>query len=108
MSEKARKERRFKIASFDQQFLVPLFNWHRWQPDFLALPITEELPEDCEVIQVNYNWACRTIEFMVCSEKFEPVEDGCIPPVVNEIFEFKHLRRLPLNYELQDNPPPAT
>ena len=108
MSEKARNERRFKIASFDQQFLVELFNWHRWLPEFLALPVTEELPDDCEVIQVNYNWASRTIDFIVCSDKFEPVPEASLIPSVNQIFQFNHLRRLPLSYELQDNTPPTT
>lgn len=96
---KAQDERRFKIVRFDQKFLVELFNWHLWQPEFLALPITEELPEDCEVIDAYYNWAARTIEFMVCSDKFSPVAEGCIVPSINQLFEFKHLRRLPANYE---------
>ena len=101
MSEKARKERRFKIASFDQQLLVDLWNWHQWQPDYLALPITEELPEDCEVVQVQYNWPARTIEFMVCSEQFGPVAEGCIPPVV-DVLGWNHVRRVPSRYEEQN------
>ena len=106
---KAQDERRFKIARFDHQFLFELFNWHRWQPEYLALPVTEELPEDCEVIQVHYNWAARAIEFMVCSEKFEPVAPGCEVPRVRELLDWKHLRRIPVKYEsVDDDTPPAT
>ncbi|KFO67847.1 hypothetical protein ER57_07910 [Smithella sp. SCADC] len=70
--EKKYSDRRFKIISFDQQFLVDLFNWWRNPPHLLALPITDELPADCEVVSVSVSWERGCVEAIVHSKEFRP------------------------------------
>ena len=44
--------RRVKILRMDANLLIDVLTWWRDPPHFLALPITEELPEDCEVLHI--------------------------------------------------------
>jgi hypothetical protein len=76
METKKYSDRRFKIISFDQQFLVDLFNWWRNPPHLLALPITDELPEDCEVVSVSVSWERGCVEAIVHSKEFRPQIPG--------------------------------
>jgi hypothetical protein len=90
-----KKERRVKIIQLDENMLVDIFNWHRDPPDFLALPITDELPADCEVLRVWINHSARCLEAIVASEEFGEVADGCIPPIVNQpLLEYRTLRKV--------------
>jgi len=70
------KERRFKIISLDRQFMIDVMNWWRDPPDWLRLPICDELPADCFVVTVNTNWERCCIEAIVCSASFGPTMEG--------------------------------
>jgi len=72
-------ERRLKIISINQRFLVDVLNWWRDPPHHMALPITDELPEDCVVVSVSVSWERRCIEAMVTSKCFPPCVDGELP-----------------------------
>ena len=72
-------ERRLKILSIDQRFLVDVLNWWRDPPHWMALPIMDELPEDCKVVSVSVSWERRCIEAIVASKEFERCEDGAMP-----------------------------
>lgn len=73
-----REERRMKIVSIDARFVVDLLNWWREPPYWLALPITDELPEDCEVVSVATNWERNCIEAIVASASFPPSVQGAM------------------------------
>lgn len=72
-------ERRFKIISFHEQFLIQFFNWWRNPPHFFQLPITNELPEDCVVVAVSASFERRCIDAMVASSKFPSLQPGEAP-----------------------------
>ena len=76
------EENRVKIVSLDPNMIVDLLNWWRNPPDCIALPITDELPEDCAVLSVNASWQRRCIEVLVASESFPIVETGGLPPEI--------------------------
>jgi hypothetical protein len=85
-------ERRFKIVSIDQQMMLDVFNWWRKPPHWLALPVTDELPEDCYVVSVHTCWDRRTLEALVCSEQFEPVPECAVPPrIPGMVTEFRQV-----------------
>lgn len=73
------EEHRVKIISLDSRFLIDLLNWWRKPPHWLALPITDELPEDCVVVNVNVSWERRCIEAMVASASFPVCPEGSLP-----------------------------
>ena len=86
------KNQRVKIVRLDANLIVDVLNWWRNPPDFLALPVCEELPSDIEVLAVNANWAARAIEVIVSHPTFPVVESHVIPPVVPGIVtEFRHV-----------------
>lgn len=73
------EERRVKIVSIDQRFIVDVLNWWRNPPHWIALPVTDELPEDSVVVSVSVSWGRRCIEAMVASKEFPPCPEGEIP-----------------------------
>jgi hypothetical protein len=73
------EERRLKIISIDQRFLVDVLNWWRNPPHWMALPITDELPEDCVVVSVSLSWERRCLDAMVASREFPVCPEGGLP-----------------------------
>lgn len=69
-------ERRLKIVSIHRRFLIDVLNWWRNPPHYVALPITDELPEDCVVVSVEASWERDCIEAMVTSKEFPPCPEG--------------------------------
>jgi hypothetical protein len=70
---------RVKIISIDERFLIDVLNWWRNPPHYLALPITEEMPEDCEVLRVWVNHERRCIEALIYSRSFPECGVEMIP-----------------------------
>lgn len=70
------KERRQKIISIDADFLVDVLNWWRNPIQWIALPVTDELPEDCVVVSVSASWERCCIEAIVSSSQFPVVKAG--------------------------------
>lgn len=87
-------ERRFKILLLRTQLLVDFFNWWRDPPQWMALPVRDELPEDCTVVAVNYSLHRNCLEAIVQSESFPPVPDGEMIPVIEGgcCQEFRYVR----------------
>lgn len=73
------KENRVKIISFEEDFLVQVFNWWRDPPHWMALPVTDELPSDCHVVRVTACWERRCLEALVASKEFPVCPSGDIP-----------------------------
>jgi hypothetical protein len=85
-------ERRVKIISIRQEFLIDVLNWWRNPPHWLALPVTDELPPDCVVIAVNVSFERRCIEALIASNEFPICEPGCIPErIPGAVTEFRHV-----------------
>lgn len=94
------EERRVKILSLNERMLISVFNWWRDPPHFLALPVTDALPEDCVVIRVAVAWERRCIEALVASAHFPVCPDGEFPErIPGMITEFRAVpfSSLPLN-----------
>ena len=88
-----RDQRRYKIVQLDMNLMVDMLNWWRNPPDWLALPICEEIPHDAKAISVDANWRTRSIEVLIGHESFEPVPDASAPPVVpGLISELRHVK----------------
>jgi len=68
-----------KIISIDQRFIIDVLNWWRNPPHWMALPVTDELPDDCVVVSVSVSWDRRCIEAMVASKEFPPCAEGGVP-----------------------------
>lgn len=86
------KERRFKILRIDSRLLVEIFNWWIDPPHWLSLPITDQLPADCQVVSINSNWPRHCIEAIIASDQFEPCPDGDMPPEVPDMLtEFRYV-----------------
>jgi hypothetical protein len=84
------KEGRLKILGISKRLLIDIFNWWRDPPNWLALPITDELPADCVVVSVSVSWERQCIEAVVASREFPPCEDGAMMPRVPELLtEFR-------------------
>ena len=73
----AYEENRIKLLSINQHFLIDVLNWWRDPPAWMALPITDQLPADCYVVNVSVSWERRCVEAMVCSREFPVVPEGC-------------------------------
>jgi hypothetical protein len=85
-------ERRVKIVRFDAALLVDVFNWWLDPPDFLALPVCEEIPSDAVVQSVNANWNSRSIDLLISHPSFPVVPSGAMPPQAPELItEFRHI-----------------
>ena len=79
------KERRYKIVRMDQELLVNIFNWHLDVPHFIALPISEHLPEGARVVAINYNPSYRAFDLMVEHESFPVVAPGQLIPAIPDV-----------------------
>lgn len=91
----AHKENRVKRIQLDEHFLIDVFNWHRNPPYFVCLPVSEQLPADCEIVRVYYNHSARCLEAIVASMEYEPVELYTVPPFVDPPFiEWKVMQRV--------------
>ena len=77
--EKRIDKMRVKVVSIEQDLIIDLLNWWRDPPHWFALPITDELPEDCEVVSISVSWDRRCIEALVWSKSFPPCEHGSMP-----------------------------
>ena len=84
--------RRIKILQVDPQLILEIINWCRNPPDWLVLPITEEIPEDAVVVSVSNNWANRTMEFQIHHPSFDFVPAGQVPPTIpNACHEWRRI-----------------
>lgn len=84
--------RRVRILSISPKMMVDLMNWWIQPPDFLALPVTEEIPEGVRVVSVNSNWHTNCVELMIAHESFDVVPCGEQPPrVTSRVTEWRHV-----------------
>jgi len=83
------EERRFAIIEVDSRYIIDLLNFASDPADCLQIPIPVELPKDAVVVSVNACWEKRTIQLMVASRKYEPLQMGLVPPIVNRSFEYR-------------------
>jgi len=70
---------RVKTLLMDPQLLIEIMNWCKDPMHCLALPITEELPEDCRVVAIRDSFERRCLELLVWSSHFPPVAVGAVP-----------------------------
>lgn len=66
-------EKRFKIVRLPLCYLIGLFNLWRTLDKGIARPLIDNLPEDAEVVSVDFQHNPRSLEVTVCSMQFEPV-----------------------------------
>jgi hypothetical protein len=79
MADKPSRPNRVKIISIDERFFVDVLNWWRNPPTWLGIPVTEELPEDCEILRVWVSHERRRLEALVYSSHFPICDDDTIP-----------------------------
>ncbi len=84
-------ERRLKILQVDPRYIVDLLNQAAHPQRFMRIPAGEQIPEDVVVVSVNADWSSNTIELLLASDQFEPVELGMSPPVVGLMKEWQHV-----------------
>lgn len=80
---KASSERRYKRLVIPNEVILLVFNAWRDPPKSVVLPVRDELPKDCVVIRARHDWDLDQFELIVCSESFEPLEDGVSPPLID-------------------------
>ena len=86
------REGRLKIVSVHQNTMVEYLNWVRNPPAFIALPQYDRLPADTFVVAATVNHEFRSIDFIVASAEFEPVEPGCRLEHIDDIgLEWKYI-----------------
>lgn len=88
------EEKRFKILRLGQNLLIDILNLRHTLPEFLALPVTDQLPADCFVVSVSVSWHCRCIEAIVCSKEFPPCPEGEEPEVIPGVVSGSEMVRL--------------
>jgi len=93
MNNKPKRPNRVKIVGIDEQLLIDVFNWWRNPPSWLGLPITDELPENCEVLRVYVNYEMRCIDLLVYHPSFPACEPGNIPERVPDCL--RQMRSVP-------------
>jgi len=81
-TEKDDLRNRLKIVSCDLSLILAVFEWCRTREGFLALPVTDEIPADVEIVSVQGDWSTRSIRLMIRHPSFDVVPGGMIPPVV--------------------------
>ena len=81
-----RKQRRIRIVNVDTNFIVEVLNWSKGMPEFASLPVFKDLPEDAEVVQLNYSQMKDCLELLVVSNEFTPVPDGVYIPSLTESY----------------------
>ena len=97
------KERRYKIVRMDESLLVEIWNWHLSPPNFIALPISEELPEGTRVVSANYNHSWRALELCVEHESFPDVCPGSLVPAIpTALMDVRHVLFRDVNKERVD------
>ncbi len=75
--ERPRKEGRMKIVTISQQLILEVLNWKNKPHGYmLALPVTDDLPPDCEVVDVYYDHSYRSLLAVVSHPSFEPIPPG--------------------------------
>ena len=84
MNNKPKRPNRVKIVGIDEHLLIDVFNWWRNPPGWLRLPVTDELPGDCEVLRVWTNYERRCIDLLIYSESFPVCPDMDIPERVSD------------------------
>ena len=89
------QERRFKIVSINQQFMVDVLNWWRNPPHWMALPITDALPEDCEVVSMSVSFERQCLEAIVASKNFPPCLEGSVIERIPGFVEFREVQFQP-------------
>ena len=105
---KDRKPNRVKTLSIDERFLIDVFNWWRNPPAWIGIPVTDELPEDCEILRVWANHERRCIEALVYSSHFPICDDEAIPEripgTLREVRAIPFGQNLAINECLSDKP----
>lgn len=79
--------RRIKIITFSSQLLVDILNWSRNPQQVLALPITDEIPQDTDVVTVHPSWETNTIDAVIFHSSFPLVRNADLPPRVPGVIE---------------------
>lgn len=78
--------RRWKIASVDKGVLVEMFNWHANEPEWIALPVRDDLPDGCRVKYVAYNHERDCLDFVVEHESFDEIPNCMVLPRLDDAF----------------------
>lgn len=86
--EKIRNEQRFKILSLDQNDVLDIFLNRR--NHMMVKKI--DLPDECYVDSVHYNYLCRSFDFVIGSELFPSVPKGGVFPNCSEEIEVFHIQ----------------
>lgn len=73
-----------KILRVDPNLIITILNWMQNPDCFIALPITEQIPEGTKVTHVHYDFATQTLEFLITHESFEEVPPWVYPPAIFE------------------------
>ena len=66
-----------KILRFDESLMIFLVNACRSENTTWSLPEFPSIPKDARVVAVYPNYEYRTLDFIVESETFMPINDGC-------------------------------
>lgn len=70
------------LVYIDRALLIEVLNWcHAPEGHRLNLPAECGLPDDCQVREVFYAAARRSLAFLVHHKSFDEVSRGCTPPV---------------------------
>lgn len=61
---------------------------------FIAVPVFQNVPSDCEVVNVSYDWSRRAFLFRLAHPTFDPVPNGAETPVIYNL-EMSYIRLKP-------------
>lgn len=86
--------RRLKYIAITPDIIVDiLYNHSKYLDGRVIIPIIEGLPENCQVIGVDYDFLIQAFRLVLQHESFEEVPDGEIIPKLGSIgLEFRSVK----------------
>jgi hypothetical protein len=72
--------KRKKIISVPEEYISNLSLLFTQEKGFLYFPHSDELPQDAQLMAINYRWDHDTFEFAFIHSSFDEVHEGCVAP----------------------------
>lgn len=95
MNQDERLRRRLKIAYVKQDFFLYFLNSVA-RHEFIALPVTEEIPPGTEIVRVHEDYQKQSWAIVLRHPDFHEVRDGCeIPCIDSRCIEWEEWQRKP-------------
>jgi hypothetical protein len=89
-------ERRVAVVRIPASHVLDWFTFAvQGYPSHVGLLKLGGLPSGVRVLSVQADWRCRTFDFLIAHESFDPVPEGQVPPDVEALRQQWEMVRIP-------------